>query len=102
MPLEPLVIDEPTLAMNFTINTGPLSGREGQWVTFARSGARLKKELLTNASLRITDSEATDIFRVFARGELQLAILIETMRREGYELMVSASPEIDGARGRRK
>jgi GTP-binding protein len=79
--------------MNFTINTGPLSGREGQWVTSRDLRARLKKELLTNVSLRITDSEATDIFRVFARGELQLAILIETMRREGYELMVG-KPEI--------
>ncbi len=92
-PLEPLVIDEPTLAMNFTVNTGPLAGREGQWVTSRDLRARLKKELLTNVSLRITDSEATDVFRVFARGELQLAILIETMRREGYELMVG-KPEI--------
>jgi GTP-binding protein len=92
-PLEPLVIDEPTLAMNFTVNTGPLAGREGQWVTSRDLRSRLKKELLTNVSLRITDSEATDVFRVFARGELQLAILIETMRREGYELMVG-KPEI--------
>ena len=92
-PLTPLVVDEPTLAMNFTINTGPLSGREGQWVTSRDIRARLKKELLTNVSLRITDSETTDVFRVFARGELQLAILIETMRREGYELMVG-KPEI--------
>src|SRR5215472_17689816 len=92
-PLEPLIIDEPTLAMNFTINTGPLSGREGQWVTSRDIRARLRKELLTNVSLRITDSETTDVFRVFARGELQLAILIETMRREGYELMVG-KPEI--------
>jgi GTP-binding protein len=79
--------------MNFTINTGPLSGREGQWVTSRDLRARLQKELLTNVSLRITDSETTDVFRVFARGELQLAILIETMRREGYELMVG-KPEI--------
>ena len=79
--------------MNFTVNTGPLAGREGQWVTSRDLRARLKKELLTNVSLRITDSEATDVFRVFARGELQLAILIETMRREGYELMVG-KPEI--------
>jgi GTP-binding protein len=86
-------MDEPTLAMNFTVNTGPLSGREGQWVTSRDLRARLQKELLTNVSLRITDSETTDVFRVFARGELQLAILIETMRREGYELMVG-KPEI--------
>src|SRR5882762_6108866 len=93
MPLEPLVIDEPTLAMNFTINNSPLAGREGQWVTSRDLRARLQKELLTNVSLRITDSDTTDVFRVLARGELQLAILIETMRREGYELMVG-KPEI--------
>ena len=92
-PLEPLVVDEPTLAMNFTINNGPLSGREGEWVTSRDLRSRLQKELLTNVSLRILDSESTDVFRVFARGELQLAILIETMRREGYELMVG-KPEI--------
>ena len=63
-PLEPLVIDEPTLAMNFTVNTGPLAGREGQWVTSRDLRARLQKELLTNVSLRITDSETTDVFRV--------------------------------------
>jgi len=80
MPLEPLVIDEPTLAMNFTINNSPLAGREGQWVTSRDLRARLQKELLTNVSLRITDSDTTDVFRVLARGELQLAILIETMR----------------------
>ncbi|HEV2522993.1 MAG TPA: translational GTPase TypA [Candidatus Acidoferrales bacterium] len=93
LPLEPLVVDEPTLSMNFTINTGPLSGREGEWVTSRDLRSRLQKELLTNVSLRIIDSESTDVFRVFARGELQLAILIETMRREGYELMVG-KPEI--------
>src|SRR5579864_4185280 len=92
-PLEPLVVDEPTLSMNFTVNTGPLAGREGQWVTSRDLRSRLQKELLTNVSLRVADSDATDVFRVFARGELQLAILIETMRREGYELMVG-KPEI--------
>src|SRR5438445_8417974 len=84
MPLEPLVIDEPTLAMNFTINNSPLAGREGQWVTSRDLRARLQKELLTNVSLRITDSDTTDVFRVLARGELQLAILVETVRRGGY------------------
>jgi GTP-binding protein len=92
-PLTPLTIDEPTLAMVFTVNNGPLSGREGQWVTSRDLRERLQKELLTNVSLRITDADTTDVFRVLARGELQLAILIETMRREGYELMVG-KPEI--------
>ena len=92
-PMTPLTIDEPTLAMIFTVNNGPLSGREGQWVTSRDLRERLQKELLTNVSLRISDSDTTDVFRVFARGELQLAILIETMRREGYELMVG-KPEI--------
>jgi GTP-binding protein len=92
-PMSPLTIDEPTLAMIFTVNNGPLSGREGQWVTSRDLRERLQKELLTNVSLRISDAETTDVFRVLARGELQLAILIETMRREGYELMVG-KPEI--------
>jgi GTP-binding protein len=92
-PLEPLAIDEPTLAMVFTINTSPFAGREGQFVTSRDLRARLEKELLTNVSLRVEDIGATDAFRVLGRGELQLAILIETMRREGYELMVG-KPEI--------
>ncbi|MGH9709884.1 MAG: GTP-binding protein, partial [Candidatus Acidiferrales bacterium] len=92
-PCEPLVIDEPTLAMIFTVNTSPLAGREGQFVTSRDIRARLEKELLTNVSIRVEDSETTDAFRVLGRGELQLAILIETMRREGYELMVG-KPEI--------
>ena len=92
-PMTPLTIDEPTLAMLFTVNNSPLSGREGQWVTSRDLRDRLAKELLTNVSLRISDSDSTDVFRVLARGELQLAILIETMRREGYELMVG-KPEI--------
>jgi GTP-binding protein len=92
-PLEPLVIDEPTQAMVFTINTSPFAGREGQFVTSRDLRARLEKELLTNVSLRVEDIGQTDAFRVLGRGELQLAILIETMRREGYELMVG-KPEI--------
>jgi GTP-binding protein len=92
-PMSLLTIDEPTLAMIFTVNNGPLSGREGQWVTSRDLRERLQKELLTNVSLRVTDADTTDVFRVLARGELQLAILIETMRREGYELMVG-KPEI--------
>ncbi|MGB6358889.1 MAG: translational GTPase TypA [Candidatus Acidiferrales bacterium] len=92
-PCDPLLIDEPTLAMIFTINTSPLAGREGQFVTSRDIRDRLQKELLTNVSIRVEDSEATDSFRVLGRGELQLAILIETMRREGYELIVG-KPEI--------
>jgi GTP-binding protein len=92
-PLEPLVIDEPTLTMVFTINTSPFAGREGQFVTSRDLRARLERELLTNVSLRVEDTGTTDAFRVLGRGELQLAILIETMRREGYELMVG-KPEI--------
>jgi GTP-binding protein len=92
-PLEPLTIDEPTLAMVFTVNTSPFAGREGQYVTSRDLRDRLQRELLTNVSLRVEDTSTTDAFRVLARGELQLAILIETMRREGYELMVG-KPEI--------
>jgi len=92
-PLEPLLVDEPTLAMIFTVNTGPLAGREGQWVTSRDLRDRMQKELLTNVSLRVADTDSPDAFRVLARGELQLAILIETMRREGFELMVG-KPEI--------
>jgi GTP-binding protein len=92
-PCEPLVIDEPTLAMIFTVNTSPLAGREGNFVTSRDLRDRLQKELLTNVSIRVEDSETTDAFRVLGRGELQLAILIETMRREGYEVMVG-KPEI--------
>jgi GTP-binding protein len=92
-PLEPLVIDEPTLAMLFTVNTSPLSGRDGQWLTSRDIRDRLQKELLTNVSIRVEDTDTPEAFRVLGRGELQLAILIETMRREGYELMVG-KPEI--------
>ncbi len=92
-PCDPLLIDEPTLAMIFTINSSPLAGREGQFVTSRDIRDRLQKELLTNVSIRVEDSDSTDSFRVLGRGELQLAILIETMRREGYELMVG-KPEI--------
>jgi GTP-binding protein len=79
--------------MVFTINTSPFAGREGQYVTSRDLRSRLEKELLTNVSLRVEDMGSTDAFRVLGRGELQLAILIETMRREGYELMVG-KPEI--------
>jgi len=93
MPLEPLIIDEPTLAMIFTVNSGPLSGREGSYLTSRDLRDRLQKELLTNVSIRVEDTDTPESFRVLGRGELQLAILIETMRREGFELMVG-KPEI--------
>jgi GTP-binding protein len=92
-PLEPLLIDEPTLAMIFTVNSGPLSGREGNYLTSRDLRDRLQKELLTNVSIRVEDTDTPESFRVLGRGELQLAILIETMRREGFELMVG-KPEI--------
>jgi GTP-binding protein len=92
-PLEPLIIDEPTLAMIFTVNSSPLSGREGSYLTSRDLRDRLQKELLTNVSIRVEDTDTPESFRVLGRGELQLAILIETMRREGFELMVG-KPEI--------
>jgi len=92
-PLEPLLIDEPTLAMIFTVNSGPLSGHDGAYLTSRDLRDRLQKELLTNVSIRVEDTDTPESFRVLGRGELQLAILIETMRREGFELMVG-KPEI--------
>jgi GTP-binding protein len=92
-PLPHIQIDEPTIAMIFTINTSPFAGREGQYVTSRNLRERLDKELLTNVSIRVEEAGGPDAFRVMGRGELQLAILIETMRREGYELTVG-KPEI--------
>lgn len=92
-PLPRIHIDEPTIAMNFTINTSPFVGREGSLVTSRNIKDRLEKELLTNVALRVEDTGTPDSMKVMGRGELQLAILIETMRREGYELQVS-KPEI--------
>jgi GTP-binding protein len=91
-PLPPIRIDEPTIAMAFTINTSPFAGKEGQWVTSRNLRERLEKELLTNVSIRV-EEVGHDTFKVMGRGELQLAILIEMMRREGYELAVG-KPEI--------
>jgi GTP-binding protein len=92
MPLPHVAIDEPTIAMAFTINTSPFAGREGQWVTSRNLRERLDKELLTNVSIRVEEL-GHDTFKVMGRGELQLAILVEMMRREGYELAVG-KPEI--------
>ncbi len=92
-PLPPLHIDEPTLSMIFSINTSPFVGKDGKWVTSRHIKERLEKELLTNVSLRVEPTDSADSFRVLGRGELQLAILIETMRREGFELSIS-NPEV--------
>jgi GTP-binding protein len=92
-PLAHIQIDEPTIAMIFTINTSPFAGRDGQFVTSRHIRERLEKELLTNVSIRVEEAGGPEAYRVMGRGELQLAILIETMRREGYELTVG-KPEI--------
>ncbi len=92
-PLPPIVIDEPTIAMQFSVNNSPMAGREGQYVTSRNLRERLDKELLTNVSIRVEDTGTPESFKVLGRGELQLAILIEMMRREGFELMVGR-PEI--------
>jgi len=86
-------IDEPTLSMNFIVNTSPFAGREGKWVTSRNIRERLTKELRTNVSLRVEDTDSPDTFKVSGRGELHLSILIENMRREGFELAVS-KPEV--------
>ncbi len=92
-PLPALRIDEPTISMIFSVNTSPFAGREGRWVTSRNIKDRLDKELLTNVSIRVEPTDSADSFKVLGRGELQLAILIETMRREGYELGIS-NPEV--------
>jgi GTP-binding protein len=92
-PLPLIVIDEPTIAIQFNVNTSPFAGREGQYVTSRNLRERLEKELLTNVSIRVEETGSPDAFKVLGRGELQLAILIEMMRREGFELM-AGRPEI--------
>ncbi len=92
-PLPNIAIDEPTIAMTFTVNNSPFAGREGEYVTSRNLRDRLDKELLTNVSIRVEEAGGPDAFKVMGRGELQLAILIEMMRRQGYELQVG-KPEI--------
>jgi GTP-binding protein len=91
--LPSIAIDEPTLKMTFGVNTSPFAGREGKWSTSRQLRARLYRELETNVSLRVVDGASPDEFIVSGRGELHLAVLIETIRREGYELQVSR-PEV--------
>ena len=95
-------IDEPTLTMTFSVNNSPFAGREGEYVTSRHLRDRLMKELESNVSLRVEETESPDSFKVSGRGELHLSVLIETMRREGFELMVSRPSvifkEIDGVK----
>ncbi len=101
-PLPMLKIDEPTLTMNFCVNTSPLAGREGKFVTSRQIWDRLQKELQSNVALRVRETDEDGIFEVSGRGELHLTILLENMRREGYELAVSKPrvvfKDIDGER----
>jgi len=92
-PLPPVHIDEPTVSMVFSVNNSPFAGQEGKLVTSRNIRDRLERELLTNVSLKVTPGETPDAFEVAGRGELQMAILIEMMRREGFELAVS-KPEV--------
>ncbi len=97
-----LTVDEPTLVMNFQVNTSPFAGREGRFVTSRQLRERLVRETMSNVALRVEDTDDPDVFRVSGRGELHLTILLENMRREGYELAVSRPrvllKEVEGAK----
>lgn len=98
--LEPIHIDEPTVSMDFIVNNSPWAGRSGKWLTMRNLSSRLYRETMTNVSLRVEPTDSPDALNVSGRGELQLAILLETMRREGYEVAVSKpraiTKKIDG------
>jgi GTP-binding protein len=102
IPLPPILVEEPTVKMTFAVNNGPFTGREGKWSTSRNIRERLQNELRNNVALRVDETDSADTFMVSGRGELHLAILIETMRREGYEFQVS-KPEVilkDGPDGK--
>ena len=105
-PLPMLEVDEPTLTMNFCVNTSPLAGREGKFVTSRQIWDRLQRELQSNVALRVKETDEDGIFEVSGRGELHLTILLENMRREGYELAVSKPRvvfhEVDGPDGKER
>src|SRR5262249_44849344 len=92
-PLPRIRVDEPSISMIFSANTSPFAGKEGKFVTSRQIRARLDKELLGNVAIRVEETDSPDSFKVSGRGELQLAILIEQMRREGFELNV-ARPQV--------
>ncbi len=98
--LPPLIVDEPTVSMTFQVNTSPLAGKDGKYITSRQIRERLQRELIHNVALRVDETDDPDKFRVSGRGELHLSILIETMRREGYELAVGRPQvilkEVDG------
>jgi GTP-binding protein len=99
-PLKPLVVDEPTISMSFETNTSPFFGKEGKFVTSRQLRERLAREMLHNVALRVEETDDPDRFMVFGRGEMHLGVLIENMRREGYELAISRPQvvvkEVDG------